>query len=58
MIAPNPCVLNAEFQCFILRFNKNFLTLWIPLNDGIEGEREGDFTNNFFSKNFLVLLAL
>jgi hypothetical protein len=36
---------------FILRFNKNFLTLQIPLKEGIGGEREGDFSvqsSNYF----------
>jgi hypothetical protein len=37
----NPCALNADFQHFILRFNKNFITLWIPLKEGI-GESRGD----------------
>ncbi len=32
-----PCALNAEFQHFILRFNKNFLTLQRPLEEGKMG---------------------
>jgi hypothetical protein len=32
-----PCALNAEFQHFIPRFNKNFLTLRTSLKAGIEG---------------------
>jgi hypothetical protein len=32
------CALNAEFQHFILRFNKNFFTLQIALKEGIGGE--------------------
>jgi len=42
------CALNAEFQHFILRFNKISLLLLIPLKEGIRGggEREGDFTDN------------
>ncbi len=47
IITLEPCALNAEFQHFILRFNKNFLTLLIPLKQGIGGEREGDFMVNF-----------
>jgi hypothetical protein len=46
MITLEPCALNAEFQHFIPRFNKNFLTLQIPLKEGIGGETEGDFTDN------------
>ncbi len=39
MITLTPCALNAEFQHFILRFNiKKFITLLIPLNEGIRGE--------------------
>jgi len=34
IIALEPCALNAEFQHFIPRFNKNFLTLRIPLKGG------------------------
>ncbi len=30
IITVEPCALNAEFQHFIPRFNKNFLTLQIP----------------------------
>jgi hypothetical protein len=30
--------LKAEFQHFTLRFKKNFLTLQIPLKEGIRGE--------------------
>jgi hypothetical protein len=30
-----PCALNVEIQHFILRFNKNILTLWIPLKEGL-----------------------
>jgi hypothetical protein len=33
-----PCALNAEFQHFIPRFNKNFLTLQTSLKEGIGGE--------------------
>jgi len=29
-----PCALNAKFQHFIPGFNKNFLTLQIPLKEG------------------------
>jgi hypothetical protein len=39
IITLEPCALNAEFQHFILRFNKNFLSLLIPLKEGIVGER-------------------
>jgi len=31
IITLEPCALNAETQHFILRFNKNFITLHIPL---------------------------
>jgi hypothetical protein len=47
IITLEPCALNAEFQHFILRFNKISLLLPIPLKEGIGGEREGDFTGNF-----------
>jgi len=46
IITLEPCALNAEFQHFILRFNK--FSLLCRLKDGIEGEREDDFTHNFF----------
>jgi hypothetical protein len=46
IIPLEPYALNAEiqhfrteFQHFILRFNKNLLTLWIPLKEGLRGER-------------------
>jgi hypothetical protein len=39
VITLTPCALNVEFQHFILRFNKNFITLQIPLQEGIGGER-------------------
>jgi hypothetical protein len=32
-------VLNIEFQHFIPRFDKNFITLQIPLKEGFEDER-------------------
>jgi hypothetical protein len=39
IIILKPCALNAEFQHFILRFNK----IWvIPLKEGIRGESRGD----------------
>jgi hypothetical protein len=31
-----PCALNAEFHDFIPKFNKNFLTLRIPLKEGLK----------------------
>jgi hypothetical protein len=34
IIILQPCALNGEFQHLILRFNKNFLTLQIPLKEG------------------------
>ncbi len=47
IITLEPCALNAEFQNFILRFNKKFLLCrYHPLKEGIGGEREGDFTDN------------
>jgi len=36
------CALNVKFKHFTLRFNKNFLTLWIPLKKGIWAERKGE----------------
>jgi hypothetical protein len=47
IITLEPCALNAEFQHFILRFNKFSLLSQIPPNEAIVGEREGDFTDNF-----------
>jgi hypothetical protein len=41
IITLEPCALNAEFQHFIPRFNKNFFTLWIRLKKGIGGESRG-----------------
>jgi hypothetical protein len=38
IIALEPCALNAETQHFIMRFNKVFLTLHIPLKEGIGGK--------------------
>jgi hypothetical protein len=38
-ISPEPRVLNAEFQRFISRFNKNVFTLMIPLKERIGGEK-------------------
>jgi hypothetical protein len=43
-----------------MRFSKNFLTLWIPLKEGIGGEREGDFMDNFNEckkKNLIFFFA-
>jgi hypothetical protein len=37
IVSLEPCALNAEFQHFILRFNKNVFTLRIPLKEGIGG---------------------
>jgi hypothetical protein len=34
IISREPSALNAEFQHFIPRFNKNFLTLQIPQKQG------------------------
>ncbi len=39
LIYLEPCALNVEFQHFILRFNKNFLTLRTSLKVEIVGER-------------------
>jgi hypothetical protein len=56
IITLEPCALNAEFQHFILRFNKNILTLQIPPTErGDGGEREGDFTDNSSLLNKLQL---
>jgi hypothetical protein len=33
------CSLNAKFQHFIPRFNKNFLSLWTWLKEGIGAGR-------------------
>jgi len=41
-----PCALNAEFQHFILRFNKISL-LCDTAEGGVGGARKDDFTNNF-----------
>jgi hypothetical protein len=39
MLSLEPCAVNAEFQDFIPRFNKDFfLTLWIPLKETFEGK--------------------
>jgi hypothetical protein len=38
IVTLEPCALNAEFQHFLLRFNKNFLTLRISLKEGTKGE--------------------
>ncbi len=55
IIILEPCALNAEFQHFILRFHKIFVLCgyhWKQRGqemkaEGIRGEREGDFTDNF-----------
>jgi hypothetical protein len=39
IISLEPCALSAEYQHFILRFIKMSFTLWIPLKEGIGGER-------------------
>jgi hypothetical protein len=39
IISLDSCALNAEFHHFILRFNKNIFTLWIPLKKGIGDEK-------------------
>jgi hypothetical protein len=42
VIRLEPCALDAEFQHFILSFNKNFITLQIPLKQtGVKGWKEG-----------------
>ncbi len=38
IITLEPCALNAEFQHFILRFNKIFLLCGIPPREGIGSE--------------------
>jgi hypothetical protein len=67
IITLEPCALNAEFQHFILRFNKiSFLALGLIVKEGIGGEREGDFMDNFnvhvlpiqFEQLFLLLSLL
>jgi hypothetical protein len=40
IVSLESCALNAEFQHFILRFNKNVFTLRIPLKEGIGGWKE------------------
>ncbi len=40
IITLEPCALNAEFQHFIPRFNKNFLPLGTSLKEGIGGWKE------------------
>jgi hypothetical protein len=42
-----------SFQRFILGFNKKFFTLRLPVKEGIRGEREGDFVDNFNGHNIL-----
>jgi hypothetical protein len=42
IIGLKSCALNFEFEHFILRFNKSFITLQIPLKEGIIGESRGD----------------
>ncbi len=36
IITLEPCAINVEFQHSMLRLNKNFLTLQIPLEEGME----------------------
>jgi hypothetical protein len=40
IITVEPCALNAEFHHFTLRFNKISFTLWMPLKEGIGGEKQ------------------
>jgi hypothetical protein len=47
------CALNAEFQHFILRFNKKFLLCEYHCKRGLMGERECDFTDSFSTTIFL-----
>ncbi len=57
IISLKPCALNADFQHFILRFNKISLLCGYHSKRGqggesrerIGGEREGDFTDNFIT---------
>jgi hypothetical protein len=35
IITLDPCALNPEIQHFIVRFNKNFITLHTPLKEGV-----------------------
>jgi hypothetical protein len=51
LITLQPCALNAEFQHFILRFNKNFLTFGIPLKEGIVGESRPKGRSDFPDKS-------
>jgi hypothetical protein len=50
--------LNAEFQHFTLRFNKNVFTLWIPLKEGIgcEGGRKTRWRQGYFTDNSIGCL--
>jgi hypothetical protein len=60
LITLQPCALNAQFQHFILRFNKISLLLRIPLKGGIgvTAQRIGGETDNFAVYNeFRLLLA-
>jgi hypothetical protein len=59
-----PCALNAEFQHFIPRFNKNFLTLRTSLKAGIgglgfslggAGLLNGSFSGSFTKKLWALL---
>jgi hypothetical protein len=56
IIVLEPCALNAEFQHFIPRFNKNFLTLRIPLKEGVGGVTDGDFIDNIEKKDKFIQL--
>jgi hypothetical protein len=50
IISLEPCALNADFQHFIPRSNKIFLTLWYTWKKGLEwkeAQRQGDFTKKF-----------
>jgi hypothetical protein len=42
IIGLKSCALNSEFEHFILRFNKGFIILQIPMKEGIMGEGRGD----------------
>ncbi len=50
IISLEPCALNADFQHFILKFNKISLLYGYPWKNGLgwkEAQRQGDFTDNF-----------
>ncbi len=60
IITLEPCALNAEFQHFIPRFNKNFLSLQIPLKreDRAWGDEIGGWNRGWLLWITLLLKTL